>query len=185
MPPPTLSFPVYLNKAVLVYFCTVDGRVRMWLANVLDVSRRSPLTAYAELHKHTDAVTCCRFSPNGVLLLTGGRDMVSIGDAQVYVWYLLLIACCHPLFEENGGILIWVCPSVRPSVPLSVCPSVALWFPCSNCSKNCLISTKFGMQVNHDNTKAKFEGQCNSCRFTLSFSANTISFLKFPSSGGH
>ena len=29
---------------------------------------------------------------------------------------------CHPLFEENGGILIWVCPSV----PLSLCPSVRL-----------------------------------------------------------
>uniref|UniRef100_A0A8C4RB35 NACHT domain-containing protein n=1 Tax=Eptatretus burgeri TaxID=7764 RepID=A0A8C4RB35_EPTBU len=62
---------------------TVDGRVRMWLANVLDMSRRSPLTAYAELHKHTDAVTCCRFSPNGVLLLTGGRDMsLCVWDIQ-------------------------------------------------------------------------------------------------------
>ena len=33
---------------------------------------------------------------------------------------------CPPLFEENGGILIWVCPSVRPSVRPSVCPSVRL-----------------------------------------------------------
>ena len=44
--------------------------------------------------------------------------------------------------------------------------SLVNWFPCSNCFKNCLISTKFGMQVHKDNTKAKFEGQCNSCRFT-------------------
>ena len=48
---------------------------------------------------------------------------------------------------------------------LSLCPSVVLWFPCSNCSKNCLISSKFGMQVHKDNSQAKFEGQCDSCIF--------------------
>ena len=80
-------------------------------------------------------------------------------DWKNFPFTFITLSFCHPLFEENGGILIWVCPSV----PLSVCPSVALWFPCSNCSKNCSISSKFGMQVHKDNSQAKFEGQCDSC----------------------
>ena len=49
----------------------------------------------------------------------------------------------------GGGILESPCPSVRPSVRLSVCP-VAFWFPAHNCFPFTPIIMKLHMQTPHE-----------------------------------
>ncbi|EGV63404.1 Chromatin assembly factor 1 subunit [Yamadazyma tenuis] len=97
-----------------------DNNVRIW--RLSPQNDKSPVQYLSSLNKHTQAVNCVRFSPDGTQLATAGDD------GTVLIWTLSPTLVREFGEEDDGAVESWTCrTAMRASTSeiYDVC-----WSPC-------------------------------------------------------